>query len=273
MGQSWHLDDPRHAMLAERNRLGTGKKHTEIAKQHMSAAQRKIRSREVEKRHCSEETRKRMSLAFKESWAKAPSERREQLIARTRRTWTGRKHTPEAREKIRQAKIGSKGGGRPTEKWTPDQREQARVKATGYRHTSESKAKMSAARRGKSLSEKNRQGIISGWLKHLESPPSNCTCAVHRNLFPLKMTKLEKILLRLLSEFPEVDYGRVFGRYRVDAYLPEPYHLAFEADGRFWHQDKERDAKRDDWLFRRFGLPVIRLSELELKEIGKCLVL
>jgi very-short-patch-repair endonuclease len=73
-----------------------------------------------------------------------------------------------------------------------------------------------------------------------------------------------------LSEFPEVIAEKPFGRYRVDAYLPPPYHLAFEADGDFWHPYVERQRpgyykQRDDFLLERFGLLVVRLTETEIK--------
>jgi very-short-patch-repair endonuclease len=42
-----------------------------------------------------------------------------------------------------------------------------------------------------------------------------------------------------------------------------PHHLAFEADGEYWH-DSEKDAVRDKELFERFTLPVVRFKEKEL---------
>ena len=58
---------------------------------------------------------------------------------------------------------------------------------------------------------------------------------------------------------------KAFGRYNVDAYLPPPYHLAFEADGEYWH-DPKKDAIRDTQLLSKFQLPVVRLSERELQK-------
>ncbi len=54
---------------------------------------------------------------------------------------------------------------------------------------------------------------------------------------------------------------------RVDAYLPLPYHLAFEADGEYWHQHPRRDAARDAYLLKEFSLPVIRINGSELEEV------
>ncbi len=56
-----------------------------------------------------------------------------------------------------------------------------------------------------------------------------------------------------------------FGRFRVDAYLPPPYHLAFEADGTYWHRPESeqarRDVERDAWLLEHYDLRVVRLTE------------
>ena len=83
-------------------------------------------------------------------------------------------------------------------------------------------------------------------------------------------TKIENTLVNvLLAEFPEVIRERKFGRYRVDAYLPPPYHIAFEADGTYWHEKREReqpgyDVARDAYLMVEHDLPVVRLGEADL---------
>lgn len=71
----------------------------------------------------------------------------------------------------------------------------------------------------------------------------------------------------VLAEFPVVKEEQPFGPYRIDAYLPPPYHLAFEADGSYWHGlpgARERDERRDAHLLKRFKLPTVRLTEDEL---------
>ena len=85
---------------------------------------------------------------------------------------------------------------------------------------------------------------------------TNCLCGAHRR--PQSPTQI-------VAEFPEVRREEHFSLYRVDAYLPHPYHLAFEADGAYWHKDHvKRDAERDAYLMREHNLPVVRLTELEL---------
>ncbi len=98
----------------------------------------------------------------------------------------------------------------------------------------------------------------------------DCHCFAHMRNSP---TDIEILLVNtLLVEFPEVRTQEQFGCYHVDAYLPPPYHLAFEADGAYWHQNPKKDAARDRWLLRKFGLPTVRLSGQELKEVcrGAC---
>lgn len=88
-------------------------------------------------------------------------------------------------------------------------------------------------------------------------------------------TEPERVLCEvLLAEFPHVIPQRRFGRYRVDAYLPFPYHLAFEADGEYWHARVEKARpdyykNRDAYLLVRFGLPVVRIGEAELRALSQ----
>jgi len=204
--------------------------------------------------------------------------RREKLAARNRAYWTGRKHRKESIEKFKAVRHTWKTG-RPSNEWTEEQREAMREKMTGRKHRPESRLKMSLFRKGKPLSEKNRLGIKAAHNSpevrarqsfshklHAENPPPNCGCGIHKINSP---TRLERILGSLLGEFPEAVFQKQFSYYVVDYYLPPPYHLAFEADGAYWH-DTKKDARRDKILLRKFGLPVIRFTERELLEIEKC---
>jgi hypothetical protein len=102
----------------------------------------------------------------------------------------------------------------------------------------------------------------------MEHPPG-CQCFLHRVLLTNSsrgaISMIEQYMLDVvLAEFPEVQHRRRFGRYEIDAYLPPPYHLAFEADGLVWH-DTARDARRDAYLLERYDLPVVHLGEEELR--------
>ena len=142
---------------------------------------------------------------------------------------------------------------------------------TGHPHSAESREKIGAWRRGRKFgsgSESRRQKISVGRQAHIAAQIPNCKCGPcggsnNRN------TSIEIILRdRVLADFPEVQANVRFGIYEVDAYLPPPYHLAFEADGDYWHRlpgRAETDAIRDTYLLKYHGLPVIRLTESELK--------
>lgn len=135
----------------------------------------------------------------------------------------------------------------------------------GSKRTPEQRERMSP--HGMSPGKEQRRKLSQAMLTHIETVAADdCNCAAHRRFY--QPTKLENILCDvILAEFPEVQREVLFGHFRVDAYIPQPYHLAFEADGEFWHRDSaKRDAARDAWLLRKFGLPVIRLTESELAE-------
>ena len=57
-----------------------------------------------------------------------------------------------------------------------------------------------------------------------------------------------------------------FPPYRVDVYLPQ-FHVAVEADGPL-HRGRatmRHDVARDDFLRRRYSLPVVRFTEEDIK--------
>ena len=59
-----------------------------------------------------------------------------------------------------------------------------------------------------------------------------------------------------------------FGRYSVDVLVLDEW-LAFEADGEYWHEVNKTDYDaRDEYLLREHGLPVIRLTENEIKGLS-----
>lgn len=121
-------------------------------------------------------------------------------------------------------------------------------------------------------SAETRERIRQGILRHAALDLPDCRCG-HHNQDPETLglgrgsTALALAMVEVfLTEFPEVIMEKSFGRYRVDAYLPPPYHLAFEADGAYWHERRgqDYDARRDTYLFEWFGLSVVRLTEAEI---------
>ena len=68
----------------------------------------------------------------------------------------------------------------------------------------------------------------------------------------------------MFKDFDVVIPEERFGKYSVDFLLAEEW-LAIEVDGSYWHSVNKTDYKaRDQYLLKRFNLPVVRLSEEEL---------
>lgn len=153
------------------------------------------------------------------------------------------------------AKIAAALVGKPVKSLPPSW--------TGRKHTEEWKARMrghpwypTTTEGRQRIAEANRAHGRRRWAEGV----TDWVCAS-------SPTRIEDFLVEvILGEFPEVQREVWFGHFRVDAYLPHPYHLAFEADGSYWHRNREgSDAARDAWLLRKFNLPVVRLTEGELR--------
>ena len=105
------------------------------------------------------------------------------------------------------------------------------------------------------------------WKAHLRG---ECFCGWFGNKTPhTSDTSFNRALEKLLAEYPEIIREKSFGRYRVDAYLPPPYHLVFEADCKYWHDKIEKEKpgykkERDRVLIEEFGLVVIHLTDDDL---------
>lgn len=83
-------------------------------------------------------------------------------------------------------------------------------------------------------------------------------------------TSIEK-KMRLALEEKLISFETQFkiGRFWVDFALTD-YRLVIEADGEYWHQDKEKDAKRDE-IIKSYGWRVIRFSEKQInKDVSWC---
>ncbi|KKM91922.1 hypothetical protein LCGC14_1223590 [marine sediment metagenome] len=116
----------------------------------------------------------------------------------------------------------------------------------------------------------HRKNASIAQKRHAAKDLPDCACGVHRPAG--KVSRLSGRMIDVfLSDFPEVIREKQFGRCLVDAYLPPPYHLAFEADGEYWHglreqQDPGYHRRRDYYLKVQFGLTTIRLTESEINE-------
>lgn len=186
-----------------------------------------------------------------------------------RHAWC-RECRPDAASKIRDRALNR----------SPEHQEKLRLTRLGRVPSDATRARVSKALRGRVLSSgrlghtnsaKARALVSAAKRKHMAECKGKCArveCSP-----PRSPTQIEKILARLLSEFPTVLFEHRIGPYRVDAYLPE-YGLAFEADGQYWHRLTERDRpgyydRRDEYLLMEHGVTIVRLGEEELLALNK----
>lgn len=115
--------------------------------------------------------------------------------------------------------------------------------------------------------EKRR--ISEAKKRHLEeSVGCRCGACLPHRPEPTQIELILKAHLENIYPDAEIKSYEKFGRFFVDAYVPEPYHISFEADGEYWHPiGNERDTRRDEYLQDNFGLPVIRIRGGELRRI------
>ena len=195
-------------------------------------------------------------------WNKGLTKETSEGVARSAAAHVGVPLSDEHKSKLSAKKIGVP--------LTDEHKAKIKAVTIGHEVSAEARAKIGASSRGRSMSLEARAKISRGRRDHLTKDPNGCRCGPHLWETGQRQTQIERILCEmLLSEFPEVRSEEKFGAYRVDAYLPPPYHLAFEADGKYWHDKHEQEdpgcySRRDEYLMENFDLPVIRLGEEEL---------
>ena len=146
----------------------------------------------------------------------------------------------------------------------------------GVPHTLEAKAKMGLASMGrtpwnKGLTKESDTRVMKyarSVQQHIETCNGSCggaSCGNRENPSQLQW----QVYDLLLKDFEVVIPETRFGKYSVDFLLAEEW-LAVEVDGSYWHSVNKTDYKaRDQYLLENFNLPVIRLSEEELREAEK----
>lgn len=100
--------------------------------------------------------RRKMRAMARKVW-ESPK-RRELHAEQNRRVWTGRKHSDETRQKVSAAKLGVKMSDETRAKMSESHKGKPSP-ALGYRHTKFTLALMSAQRRGRKLSAKQRKNL------------------------------------------------------------------------------------------------------------------
>ena len=102
--------------------------------------------------------------------------------------------------------------------------------------------------------------VSRGVKKHRASGCANPCCHPTRSATSLEYA------LQMLLESAEFDYEAQvrFGSKRVDFYVAS-HNLAFEADGKYWHQDKDKQRWRDKCLTVVAGISaIIHLADDDL---------
>lgn len=116
------------------------------------------------------------------------------------------------------------------------------------------------------LSVEHRQTLSEIKKKRIKEDPEYLAVLLRNGQSHRRRSNLEIALRELLKKAGfEFEEQIRFGRYIVDAWLPND-NLVFEADGSFWwwHKDKNREVKRDEYLCRRGVVAVIHLDEHDL---------
>ena len=128
--------------------------------------------------------------------------------------------------------VGATYGGRPG----------------GWSHSDETRAKMSATRKGRKQSDDHVAKRLAASRKRTRD------------------TAIERIVAAVLGEAGvKCERWKRVGRYEIDIYIPA-LQLAIECDGDYWHSRPgcaEKDAIRDEWMIRH-GYSVVRLGEEEI---------
>ena len=143
---------------------------------------------------------------------------------------------------------------------------------TGRNHSDAARVRMSTTHKSVEHTAEWNAAVSRGVKRHRESRCDRACCLPARS-----PTSLEYALQMLLEDASlEFEAQKRFGRYVVDAWVPS-HKLVFEADGKWWHQDKEADKKRQSelekigWKFLRYQdrIPSIKELEKDLRFVGR----
>lgn len=130
-------------------------------------------------------------------------------------------------------------------------------------------AKLSAWAKGRVLSDEHKSSISQGVKASYERDPQLAQRRIDV-LWQIRGPTSLEYALQMLLESAEFKYEAQtrFENRVVDFWVPS-HKLVFEADGVFWHQDKERETLRDQYLQERGALAVIHLDDTDLNQWRK----
>lgn len=140
--------------------------------------------------------------------------------------------------------------------------------------SSDTKRKLGEGRRGAKnwvkrpeVREKIRQSVIRMYREHPEILENRKRCG--RNQFSGEMSSLEEIIATVMDALgvPYIHNARA-GRFWADFIIFD--RVIVECDGAYWHQDEEKERRRDQYLHEK-GFFVFHLKEEDiLKDPVEC---
>ncbi|MFA5153884.1 MAG: DUF559 domain-containing protein [Clostridia bacterium] len=176
----------------------------------------------------------------------------------------GRKLKPlsvEVKDKIRHSMIG-KNKGRKLPKHTEKQNEEKRLRQIGKKlksHSFESRIKQSNSLKGRTISDKCKkickEKMLNGQAVYMNS------CIQNPSKPQVELyNKIKKIYSSSVLNYPLYELN-----YSLDIAIPE-LKIWIESDGSYWHQDKEKDLKRQRKI-ESLGWKCIRYTADSIKEV------
>jgi len=178
------------------------------------------------------------------------------------------------------AKLSAKQAANRGWRHSEETRAKMSASAKGRVMSVEARAKLAASRRGKPLSDETKAKLSRALRGIQRSPEYRAKMAAstsrrldHGGALTIRpgnrYTKLAQHLhAHLVAQGLTLEPEVRFGRFTVDLY-DRQNHVAYEADGRYWHERNEAarpgyHASRDACLRERFGLTVVRFDDQEI---------
>jgi very-short-patch-repair endonuclease len=135
----------------------------------------------------------------------------------------------------------------------------------GIGHSKETRALLAQISTGKFPSEETRAKMGKSQLLAWERLSAEEQLIRMDRLKPKSPTRLEIAVENVLKQF-ELEYETQFPvpPYRVDFFVVK-FNLVLEADGEYWHQDKEYEARRDAHILAQ-GYGLVHIPERDIRE-------
>ena len=172
----------------------------------------------------------------------------------------GKKHSPETKEKIRQkANI----------RWSkPEEKEEmSNIIRNFFDLNPERKKLWGLYNKGRTPSEETRRKQANTLHeKYLKNPELHPNHRMKKKFTSLELKMFDYLNLWGLKEEKDFERHKFLDGLWLDFYFPIKK-LVIETDGEYWHQDKEKDRKRDERIISLLGVDwrILHIPENNLK--------